>query len=108
VRIHRHPGIIQLCVIFIYFYLSTFIAHYLCVSSSHSHYWLCYLGNARVTATQCWCWSVMSSFIQLGFILQSFILHSYFTFCSPLSFILQSKSSFWTPNYQAYQDFFIL
>jgi hypothetical protein len=48
-----------------------------------------------------------SSVIQSGFILQSFILHSYFThiFCL-LSFISRSKSSLWTRNYQAYQDFF--
>jgi hypothetical protein len=49
---------------------------------SHSHYWLCYLGNTRVTATQIWYQSVVSSFIQPGFILQSFFLHSYFTFFS--------------------------
>jgi hypothetical protein len=30
---------------------------------SHSHYWLCYLGNTRVTATQFRCRSVIFSVI---------------------------------------------
>jgi hypothetical protein len=73
---------------------------------SHSHYWLCYLGNTRVTATQFWCRSVLSSVIQSGFILQSFILIHISLFFCPLSFIPRSKSSLWTPYYQAYQDLF--
>jgi hypothetical protein len=43
---------------------------------SHSHHWLCYLGNTRVTATQFWCArSVITSVIQSDFILQSVIAH---------------------------------
>jgi hypothetical protein len=34
-----------------------------------------------------------------------FIVHSYFTFFLP-AFISRSKSSLWTPNYQAYQGLF--
>jgi hypothetical protein len=30
---------------------------------SHSHYWLCYLGNTRVTATQFWCQSIISRIV---------------------------------------------
>jgi hypothetical protein len=72
----------------------------------HSHYWRCFVGNTRVTATQV-CWrSVISSFIQSGFILQEIFLHSYLTFLSArFLFPSRSKSSLWTPNYQAYQDF---
>jgi hypothetical protein len=78
------------------------------LSALHSHHWLCYLSNTRVTATQIWCAQlVITSVIQSGFILQPFILHSYFTFFfCPLSFISRSKYSLWTPNYQAYQDLF--
>jgi hypothetical protein len=63
-------------------YLKTFIAHFPRVSSelsalhSHSHYWLCYLDNTRVMARQAWCQSVISSFIQSGFVLQSQPRHS--------------------------------
>jgi hypothetical protein len=83
---------------------------------SHSHYWLCYLGNTRVTVTRIkllnywitrfWCRSVISSFIRSGFILPPYFLHSYFTFFLPAFFISQSISSLWTANYQAYHDFF--
>jgi hypothetical protein len=59
---------------------------------SHSHYWLCYLGNTRVTATQFWCRSVISSVIQSHL----FFIHISHIFC-PLSFISRSKSSLWTP-----------
>jgi hypothetical protein len=55
----------------------------------HIHHWLCYLGNTRFTATQFWCArSVITSVIQSGFVLQSFILHSYFTFFLPAFFHL--------------------
>jgi hypothetical protein len=71
---------------------------------SHSHYWLFYLGNNRVTATQFWCWSVISSVIQSGFIHLFFIHISHFL--CPLSLISRSKSSPEIPNYQAYQGLF--
>jgi hypothetical protein len=104
--VSRHSGAL-------YYYLSTFIAPNVVYAwalsallHSHSHNWLCYLGNTRVTATQFWCWSVISSFIQSGVILKSFSFNSFFTFCLPAFFISRSKSSLWIPNYRAYQDFF--
>jgi hypothetical protein len=60
---------------------------------SHSHYWLCYLGNTRVTATQFWCRSVISS--RASFSNHLFFIHISHIFC-PLSFISRSKSSLWT------------
>jgi hypothetical protein len=46
-----------------------------------------------------------SNWLHSPVIFSSFIFH--FLFCS-LSFISRSKSTLWTPNYQAYQDFPIL
>jgi hypothetical protein len=46
------------------------------------------ISNTRVTATQFWCRSVISSFIQSGVILQALSLHSYFTFFLPAFFHL--------------------
>jgi hypothetical protein len=74
---------------------------------SHSHYWLCYLGNTRVTATQFWCRSVISSVIRASFSNHLFFIHISHSFC-PLSFISRSKSSLWTPNYQLIKTFSIL
>jgi hypothetical protein len=100
-------------IIYLFLFIKdTCTAHDPCVSSKRftfTHQWLCYLGNTRITATQYWCArSVITSVIQSGFILQSFycsFIFLFFFFC-PLSFISRSKSSLWTPNYQAYQDLF--
>jgi hypothetical protein len=80
------------CFVLFFFLVLFFIAHYPHVSSKRTHTtgyatWV----NTRVMATQFWCRSVIFSVIQSGFILQSFILHSYFTFFCLLSFISQSK-----------------
>jgi hypothetical protein len=45
------------------------------------------------------------SFSGASFSEHLFFIHIHFFFCQ-LSFISQSKSSLWTPNYQAYQDLF--
>jgi hypothetical protein len=73
---------------------------------SHSHYWPCYLGNTRVTATQFWCRLVISSVIKSGFILQSFILHSYFTYFLPAFFHLSILILPLNSQLSTYKDFF--
>jgi hypothetical protein len=95
-------------------YLSTFIALNLAffivwalsVFHSHLHYWLCYVGNTRVTTAQFWRRSVISrfSFSRASFSNRFFFIRISHFFCT-LSFISQSKFSLWTPNYEAYHDF---
>jgi hypothetical protein len=60
----------------------------------------------RVTATQFWCQSVISSVIQSGFILQSFIFHSYFTFSARFLSSLNLNSPSELPIIKAYHYLF--